>query len=213
MDFFRIFIDVKTGVRQQDNMRIPLSGQGERAAFERLFREHYAALCNYAHTFLGDAAQAEDVVQDVFIRLWRERARIEVHTSQRSYLYASVRNKSLNILKHRAVEQHHNPRLAAFFDELAREEYSEEEDKCLMRIREAILALPPQCHAVFIMVALDGRKYREVAQGMGISINTVRSHMMKAYRLVREYAQLREERAHSLSLIGALLCMMSGVSE
>ena len=72
-------------------------------------------------------------------------------------------------------------------EDLSQEEYSEEEAVQLEKIRQALQILPLQCRTVFMMSSLDGKKYREIAEELHISINTVKSHVLKAYRTIREY--------------------------
>jgi RNA polymerase sigma factor (sigma-70 family) len=72
---------------------------GDRAAFEALFRLHYRPLCAFATGYVKDADQAEDIVQDLFFRLWLDRAKVTISTSVKAYLYASVRNRCLNAVK------------------------------------------------------------------------------------------------------------------
>ena len=71
---------------------------GDRPAFERLFREHYRPLCAFAMQYVKDGDRAQDLVQDLFIRLWEERERLNIATSIKSYLFTAVRNRCLNAL-------------------------------------------------------------------------------------------------------------------
>jgi DNA-directed RNA polymerase specialized sigma24 family protein len=72
---------------------------GDRAAFEALFRLHYRPLCGFAMGYLKDGDKAEDLVQDLFFRLWLDREKVNVTTSVKAYLYAAVRNRCLNAVK------------------------------------------------------------------------------------------------------------------
>ena len=76
---------------------------GDQRAFERVFRMFYVPLCDYAAMILGEQAEAEDVVQDLFMHIWRSRVEIEVQDSVKSYLFTSVRFRALNVLKHKMV--------------------------------------------------------------------------------------------------------------
>ena len=80
---------------------------GDQRAFERVFRMFYVPLCDYAAMILGEQAEAEDVVQDLFMHIWRSRVEIEVQDSVKSYLFTSVRFRALNVLKHKMVERKH----------------------------------------------------------------------------------------------------------
>ena len=161
--------------------------QGDRNAFGNLFQKYYQVLCNYALTYLDSTSEAEDAVQDVFVYVWNNREVIVVGVSVKSYLYTSVKHRALNVLKHQAMERNHSRLLVEFLEDLAREEYSEEETMQLEKIRQALQVLPSQCRTVFMMSSLEGKKYKEIAEELNISVNTVKSHILKAYRTIREY--------------------------
>ncbi|MDR1274452.1 MAG: RNA polymerase sigma-70 factor [Odoribacteraceae bacterium] len=157
-------------------------GGDGRGRFEHLFKTYYAPLCDYSHAILGDYAEAEDVVQDLFTHLWNHREEIGIQGSINSYLYASVRYRALNVLKHKAVMARNNPMLVDFIENVLEEGYSEEEELKIAKINEVLGSLPPRCRAIFTMSCLEGKKYGEIADELGISINTVKFHVKKAYK-------------------------------
>lgn len=158
---------------------------GDQRAFEQVFRTFYVTLCDYAFMILGDQGEAEDVVQDLFTHLWTNRAEINVQESVKSYLFTSVRFRALNVLKHKMIERKHGASLTEFIEDLQDSGYSEEEIQRIEQIKEVLQTLPSQCRTVFTMSCLDGKKYKEIAEELGISVNTVKSHVMKAYRDIR----------------------------
>lgn len=158
----------------------------DRNAFERLFRRYYRLLCDYGRSILGDRELAEDVVQEVFIYFWNNREVIHIQMSVKAYLYTAVRHGALNVLKKQLIERKHNPQLTEFVEFLQTSEYSDEEQEEINRIRQVMTELPKQCLKVFSMSAVDGKKYQEIADELDISINTVKTHISKAYRLIRE---------------------------
>ena len=158
---------------------------GDQGAFEQVFRMFYMPLCDYAVMILGDQAEAEDVVQDLFTYLWKSRQEIRVQESVKSYLFTSVRFRALNVSKHKMIERKHGASLMAFIEDLQNSDYSEEEMQRVEQIKEILQTLPAQCRTVFTMSCLDGKKYKEIADELGISVNTVKSHVMKAYRNIR----------------------------
>lgn len=158
---------------------------GDQRAFERVFRMFYVPLCDYAAMILGEQAEAEDVVQDLFMHIWRSRVEIEVQDSVKSYLFTSVRFRALNVLKHKMVERKHGALLTEFIEGLQRSDYSEEEMQQIERIKKVLQELPIQCRVVFTMSCLEGKKYKDIANELGISVNTVKSHVMKAYKDIR----------------------------
>ena len=153
-----------------------------REHLEQLFKTYYVPLCDYARAILGDAVEAEDVVQDLFTRLWNDKGNVETLVSEKSYLYASTRYRALNVLKHKAVVKRNHPLLLDFIEELQQEGYSEEEELKIERIKAVLDALPPRCRSVFTMSCLEGKTYREIAVELGISVNTVKFHVKQAYK-------------------------------
>lgn len=160
--------------------------RGDRGAFENLFQTYYASLCRYAQTFLEQPGEAEDAVQDVFVNIWNRRENIDIHIGVSTYLYSSVKHRALDILKHHAIERNHGRRLQEFMEDLSHTDYSEEEERQLEQIKKVFQELPAQCQAVFVKNCFEGKKYSEIAEELNISVNTVKSHMLKAYRTIRE---------------------------
>lgn len=176
-----------------DNKLFEAIRLGSRDAFEHLFQRYYVALCQYAATYLEERGETEDAVQDVFVYVWNNRKTVGVQSSVKSYLYSSVKHRALNILKHRAVERSHSRLLSEFLEDLSRTEYSEEEQLQLEQIQKVLRSLPLQCRTVFTMSCLEGKKYKEIAEELQISVNTVKFHILKAYRDIRENVAMSGE--------------------
>src|SRR5690606_14682911 len=156
-----------------------------------IFRTHYEPLCNYAFTFVADRDVAEEIVQGTFLYLWEKREAMEIHSSLKSYLYTSVRNRCLNEIKRRKVRQQQINREVLSSD-ASSESVSEEIAAWEVeeRIQLAIEKLPEQCRMVFKLRRFEELKYAEIAEHLSISVKTVENHMGKALRIMRE--QLKE---------------------
>jgi RNA polymerase sigma-70 factor (ECF subfamily) len=158
--------------------------------FATLFREHYAPLCRFADHYLRDDGAAEDLVQDLFAALWTDRALREVRGSVRAYLFAAVRNRALNVRKHRLVErewQRHeaapevrelHPSPAQPDDLLA----GVERDQGLA---DAIEALPDRCRLVMQLRWREQLSYAEIASILGISVKGVEIHLSRGLQALR----------------------------
>ena len=157
---------------------------GDRAAFEALFRLHYRPLCAFAVGYLKDMDRSEDLVQDLFFRLWLDREKLSITTSLKAYLYTSVRNRCLNALKAGGRVRALNEEVD---DRLQEEERSEDEhmDR-IARVQAAIESLPEERRKVFKLSRYDGLKYHEIAEQLGISAKTVENQMGKALKMLRE---------------------------
>lgn len=160
--------------------------QGDRSAFEELFQEYYISLCQYAGHLLEDQTQAEDIVQDLFVYLWNNQENTKIQGTIKSYLFTSVKHRALNVLKHRAVERNHSTLLVEFLEDISSADYSDQEMQQVDKIKQILETLPAQCKLVFTMSCLEGKRYKEIADELGISVNTVKAHIVKAYRIIRE---------------------------
>ena len=154
------------------------------AGYEKIFKQYYASLCVYARRIIKDADASEDIVHEVFIKLWEKREQIDPQQSLKSYLFTSVHNRCLNYIRDNKKfterdEYFENSKLT---DDTAEVEQSELEAK----VFEAINKLPEKCKEVFQMCKLEELKYSEVAEKLGISIKTVENQMGKALKVLRE---------------------------
>jgi RNA polymerase sigma-70 factor (ECF subfamily) len=160
--------------------------QGNITAFEMLFKVYYKTLCQYAYSFLNDRGNAEEIVQNTFIKMWERKSELHVQTSLKAYLYTMVRNGSLNQLKHERVRLQHAQRQTQLMEtarDLVEEKVSS--DDLESKIQEAINLLPEQCKLVFQLSRFEQLKYHEIADQLQISVKTVENHMGKALKLMR----------------------------
>jgi RNA polymerase sigma-70 factor (ECF subfamily) len=158
-----------------------------RADFEQLFRAHYSTLCSYANNFLKDTDASEEIVQEVMFKLWINRESIVFGTSPRGYLFRSVRNSCLNLLKHMNVREEYRVLREAQVQEWQRSQ----EDEVIVseleqKIREAVDKLPVERRKVFVLSRYDGLTYAEIAAKLNISVKTVENQMSSALRFLRE---------------------------
>ncbi len=157
---------------------------GDRSAFEALFRLHYRALCGFAMSYVKDAEQSEDLVQDLFFRIWLDREKLTITTSIKAYLYTSVRNRCLNEVKARARMRVYDEAVDERTQEEGRGE--DEHSERIARVQAAIELLPEERRKVFKLSRYEGLKYREIAERLGISVKTVENQMGKALGTLRE---------------------------
>ncbi len=159
---------------------------GNHKAYEMLFTQWYAPLCDYAYGIIYNMAEAEDIVQKMFCRLWDQRNKIEIHTSIKSYLYKMVHNDSLNRIKQQKIREGHHQYLAYAMNSTV-ENTSDlaTHNELNKKIEAAIGNLPPRCREVFELSRFEYLSYAEIAQKLDIASGTVEKQIMKALRLLR----------------------------
>ncbi|MFT4733601.1 MAG: RNA polymerase sigma-70 factor (ECF subfamily) [Algoriphagus sp.] len=160
--------------------------EGNRTAFEAVFRTYYEDLSRYAFSILRKKEESEDLVQQVFVNFWEKREQTIISGSLKSYLFRSVHNQSLNLIKHEKVKANYVEH-SQYFDTKFHSEVEEElEGKELEgKIAEAIDTLPNQCRKIFIMNRMESLKYKEIADQLDISIKTVENQIGKALKVLR----------------------------
>jgi RNA polymerase sigma-19 factor, ECF subfamily len=155
------------------------------AIFESVFKTHFRNLHTYAFTIVKDDDTAEELVQQVFYKLWEKKDQVQIQQSITAYLYKAVYNECLNFVRHtkvktahRASAIHHNTGQTNAGDPAAIRELQQ-------RIDSALTELPEQCRTIFQLSRFEELKYRDIAAKLGISVKTVENQMGKALRLLR----------------------------
>ncbi len=170
---------------------------GEEWAYRAIYDRHYEVLCRVAYDYVKDQYLAESIVGDTIFHIWERREQLNIQGPIRRYLIRAVRNKCLDLLASQYVR-----RTVSEGDMVSKEESQnlldgvddisplgillekELEDKVV----EAVESLPSECRAVFEKSRFEGKSYQEIADSLGISINTVKYHMKGA--IARIYAHL-----------------------
>jgi RNA polymerase sigma-70 factor (ECF subfamily) len=163
----------------------PVAGW-DRIAFDTLFRAHYGELCTYVQRMLHDRAAAEEVVQNVFLKICERGLPGRAGTVSRAYLYAAARNDVIdNARALRRVERHVAAVQRADM-EVAPDAASETEYRELVAlVRCALATLPRRPREVFLLSRRDGLDYVGIARALGLSVKTVESHMRRALSALR----------------------------
>jgi RNA polymerase sigma-70 factor, ECF subfamily len=166
---------------------IQLLAKRDENAFEQVFKTYYKKLHAYVCTLLKDEAFAEEIVQQVFFKLWERAGNITISGSVAAYLYRAVHNESLNHIKHQKVKATHQLHVA-----YSMKHHAEPAPKTLQakeleqKIQDTLNELPEQCRTIFQMSRYEEMKYREIADALRISIKTVENQMSKALKILRE---------------------------
>ncbi|MDQ3392918.1 MAG: RNA polymerase sigma-70 factor [Bacteroidota bacterium] len=174
----------------QEGNNLQLDGQQDVKVFELLFRNWFAPLCKVVFRMVKDKSLSEDLVQDVFVKTWNNRHKIDFSQPVKPYLYkaaintalnhieSSKKNFSLDIMEHELPQQGD-----ASIDQQV--QYKEIQ----LVLEQTIDMLPPKCKAVFLLIKYEDMTYAEAAASLGISVKTVENQMGKALKHMREHMQ------------------------
>lgn len=171
-------------------------------AFELLFRKYYRRLCGFANKFIADHAESEEIVQEVFLNIWKKKNQLNLENEIRPYLFKSVQNLCYNFLEHKKVTDSYYAVIEVVYKN-QKEDYNAYETvlytEFQTKVDEAIALLPDHCRAIFQMSRQDGLKYAEIAEKLGISVKTVETQMSRAL------SKLKEELSDYLAIL--IICL------
>jgi len=172
-----------------DNLTLLALRQGDEQVFERVFREYYATLCVHARRYLIEHEVAEEVVQDMFYKMWERRESLIINSSISAYLYRAVTNHALNYIKY----QGHARKYREFIGFRAEEQKTISAHDTLVhndlekQLIGLVQAMPERRRMIFEMSRLEGLRYTDIAERLGISLKTVEVQMSKALEYMREH--------------------------
>lgn len=161
--------------------------------FRQLFLKLHDPLCKYAFTLVADKDASEDIVQDVFTRIWEKYQEIIDSPNVRAYLYKSVRNSSFTYLSRKSRTQMYSlSDLDIGEEETAEWNVTDEPDNAeIINYRELLKKgidhLPPKCREVFLLSRSGELSNQEIADNLGISVNTVNNQTWKAMKMLKAF--------------------------
>jgi RNA polymerase sigma-70 factor (ECF subfamily) len=160
---------------------------GDTGQFESLFRSSYVSLVRYAKTLIKDHDNAEEIVQDLFFKLWQDREKLNIESSLNGYLFRSVHNRCLHHIEHARVVERHAEEVSY------RQTESQESPSDILNYKELqekvariLEKLPDRCGKIFTMSRFEGLKYTEIAEKLSVSIKTVEANMGRALKEFRK---------------------------
>jgi len=160
---------------------------GNQHAYELLFKKFYKMLVAKAYYILEDEMEAEDVVQNLFVTLWQKMPDLEVRTSLKAYLFGAVHNQCMMNIRSRKVA---DKRLNAYTTLVEQESNLDTEAEIPLILQSDLELifneLPIQRQRVFRLVYLEDKKYKEAAQEMGLSVNSIKTHLKLAMGSLRD---------------------------
>lgn len=161
---------------------------GDEQALEVIFRMYYPGLVGFARRYVKTTEIAEELVQDLFLKLWSRRGSLGEIDSVKTYLFRAARNTALNHLRRRKLEHEWLEKEGTTITEERSLEGDEAvtESEVTAAVRAAVDRLPPRCREVFMLSRDGGLTYAEIAKSLGISIKTVETQMGRALKALRE---------------------------
>jgi RNA polymerase sigma-70 factor (family 1) len=172
-------MDIKTG-----KDLFVLVHDGEMSAFTTFYIQFFQKLLLASEKYVKDVFVAEEIVQDVFLKIWENPENLNDINAVKPYLYRSVINASINYVnRQRNIEQHHLKIAAESTDQALLN--LDEENELIVLLHQEINKLPPQCQKVFKMNRFEHLKYREIAELLNLSERTIENHIATALKLLR----------------------------
>jgi RNA polymerase sigma-70 factor (ECF subfamily) len=169
-------------------MLLAALSHGDESALRQIFDRYYNTLLGNVYRIVPDEDTCQDLVQEVFVELWRKRAEIDIHTSLQAYLRRAAVNRALNFLKtQRRIQLQESDEWATSADTSQADiRMLEKQESLEAALHRAIELLPEKCRLVFSLSRFEQMSHREIAAQLDISVKTIENQITKAMKLLRE---------------------------
>ncbi len=176
-----------TRLQQEDEDLIRrIKEKDDYAAFGDLFKKYYSYLCMQSFALSRCEQKSEEIVSDLFYKIWKNRKSLAIASNVKHYLNRSARNKTIDHLrKYRHEKNFSDVVLPVYLSKDPDPEHYTIGEDCKARIQKAIDQLPPKARKVFLMSREEGKKYQEIADELNLSIKTIETHMRRALIFLR----------------------------
>ncbi|WP_308991099.1 RNA polymerase sigma-70 factor [Mariniflexile litorale] len=158
---------------------------GNTKAYDFLMETYYKSLCRYAFTLTHDKGKAEDIVQNVFVKVWMNKKNINSHFIIKNYVYKSVYNQFIDQFRKNKPVIYLEKKYLEALDLVVENDY-EDLNELTQLVNKEIMNLPPKCREIFILNKKDGLTHIEISEYLNISIKTVEGHMTRAFKVLAD---------------------------
>lgn len=160
--------------------------KGDEKAYAYLIDTYNRKLCLYANSLMNDIPLAEDIVQNVFIKVWEKRNNLKTDFSIKSYLYKSVYNGCINEYKKNQSVTALEKKYFEGLDRIIEDKDEDTLEKLILKVKDAIQVLPPKCKEIFLLSKKEGLTNIEISEYLNISKNTIERQITIAFSKIRE---------------------------
>jgi RNA polymerase sigma-70 factor, ECF subfamily len=171
----------------KDLLLIEGLGRRDKAIFDFVFNYYYSSLCAFSNQYLDDHDASEDLVQDFFVSLWVEAPHLQISSSLKSYLFASIKNRCLDFRKHqKVIEKHREYILFSTHDSDNTTDHFFAESELRQAIQKSMEKLSPRAREIFKLSRLNGLSNHEISVKLGISKRTVEIQISNSLKILRK---------------------------
>jgi len=170
-----------------DEKLIEAIGRGDYVSYNKLFERYYARLCQYVYSLLMDKSDAEDVVQELFLKIWKNREKIEIIENVSGYLYRMAKHLALNQLRSKVYFNN----LSESKDQLSYEENRVEIEEFRIAVYDCIDRLPDRSREVLLLHRIKGLKQKEISEKLQISVKTIKNQIWSSLQKLKRCLELK----------------------
>ncbi|MDR3219710.1 MAG: RNA polymerase sigma-70 factor [Dysgonamonadaceae bacterium] len=177
---------------QSDSQWIKNIKEDDYTSYNQLFMYYYPKLCVFVNSIINDRYDTEDIVQDLFVKLWTNRKEIDLQTNISAYLFRTAKNKAINFIRDEANRK-------ILLEKIGTEDESyldgnfPDEDEYDEALLDCIRQLPPRCKEILLMHRVDGYKQKEIAEKLNISLQTIKNQTGAALRRLKNCLELKKQ--------------------
>lgn len=173
---------------KSDTVLLKLIQEDDQKALEQLFEKYYYCLCEFAFQYVRNFNLTEEVVSDIFLKIWKKRHTLRIYGNFKTYLYTATRNQAINYLQKEKREQEWK----WLEDGMVSDNFRPDEELIFKElenhINDLLNTLPPRRKLIFKLSRIEGFTYREIADILSISIHTVQNQMVKAVKQLGSFS-------------------------